>query len=518
MKNEIQLFVVLVFGIGFLFSCSNQSPDNFPLNPVLPGDNANPSVVKIGNSYYASATSNEWSPLFPIYKSTDLQHWQLVSYVFPGGAPGWTDRNFWAPELSYDEKQGKMYVFYAARHKDRDHSCVAVAVADSPEGPYVDYGPLNVPSDGGIDPFEIEDDSGNSFLVWKEEYKPGRPSIIYIQQMTDDRTGLIGARKEVIRNDCDWEEHTVEGPSIFRKGDYYYLLYSAGNCCDNQCNYKIGVARSKSLMGTWEKYEHNPVIRDNEDWKCPGTGTVIEADGDFFLLYHAFNTLGGAFVGREGILEEINWTDDDWPVFKNNLSPNYPKDKMNFEDDFSGALDYHWQWRATQELTYATGESGLMLGASTKNDDVGSLLVQPIRSMNFEFNATIDLSNSGPGTEGGISLIGASNNGYGASVAGIGISVGHDLIKVWQTKDQQTNMLEAIQTPQNKETINLRMQLREGHILDFSIKEKEQWKKVMNSVDASLLTPWGMGFRFGLVAKGDEDRFVNIKRIELVNF
>ena len=76
------------------------------INPVLPGDRPDPTVIEINGEYWAAATSNEWSPLFPIFKSKDLVNWELVNYVFPDGAPDWALNNFWAPELSYDEKQG----------------------------------------------------------------------------------------------------------------------------------------------------------------------------------------------------------------------------------------------------------------------------------------------------------------------------------------------------------------------------------------------------------------------------
>ena len=59
------------------------------INPVLPGDRPDPSIIKIDGVYWAAATSNEWSPLFPIFKSKDMQNWELVNYVFPGGAPEW---------------------------------------------------------------------------------------------------------------------------------------------------------------------------------------------------------------------------------------------------------------------------------------------------------------------------------------------------------------------------------------------------------------------------------------------
>ena len=100
------------------------------INPVLPGDRPDPTVIEINGEYWAAATSNEWSPLFPIFKSKDLVNWELVNYVFPDGAPDWALNNFWAPELSYDEKQGKVYLYYTARDKRTKRLSCAAAVAD----------------------------------------------------------------------------------------------------------------------------------------------------------------------------------------------------------------------------------------------------------------------------------------------------------------------------------------------------------------------------------------------------
>ena len=92
MKKTVTLcffFIVLFFSGHFDVSAALN-----PINPVLPGDRPDPSVIKIGDEYWAIVTSNEWSPLFPIFKSKDLNNWELVSYVFPKGAPKWALNNF----------------------------------------------------------------------------------------------------------------------------------------------------------------------------------------------------------------------------------------------------------------------------------------------------------------------------------------------------------------------------------------------------------------------------------------
>ena len=149
------------------------------VNPVIPGDHPDPSVVEINGEYWASATSNEWSPLFPIYKSTDLENWELVNYVFPGGAPEWARNNFWAPEISYDEKQGKVYIYYTARDKKSNRLSCAAAVADSPMGEFRDLGPLVAQEPGSIDAYATRDENGKLYLVWKEDGNSmGRPTYM----------------------------------------------------------------------------------------------------------------------------------------------------------------------------------------------------------------------------------------------------------------------------------------------------------------------------------------------------
>lgn len=518
--------ILLYFFSGILLvSCTNaaqdQKQEQLPtiVNPVLPGDRPDPTVIKIGNTYWASATSNEWSPLFPIFKSEDLLNWELVTYVFPKGAPDWAVNNFWAPELAYDAQQDKVYAYYTARDKQSKRLSIAVASADSPEGPYQDHGPLVAQELGSIDAYEVRDKDGTLYLVWKEDgNSQGKPTPIWAQQVNAERTELIGQMHELFRNDAAWEGQLVEGVSIFPRGDYFYATYSAGACCEISCNYKTGVARAKNLLGPWEKYNQNPVLKDNSDWKCAGHGTVVEKGGDHYLLYHAYNTKGSVYVGREGVLEKIEWTQDGWPVFKNNAAYTRPKASVDYEDDFQSSLHPVWQWRVTQDIEYKTGENGLMLGASRANNDLGTLLVQPSKSPDYAMSATVNQTRTGEKTEGGIALIGAAHNGFGAPVAAMGISVGGQSVKVWQTIEGNTEILSEAALAGIADTVTLKMEVSGGYQLIFSYKDGENWHVLTENQDASHLVPWGMGFRLGLVAKGDSTQFANFQHVKLTNF
>ncbi|WP_257869802.1 glycoside hydrolase family 43 protein [Hymenobacter sp. J193] len=123
----------VLLGLGLLASCqrpaatsagtesSSASPaatatTAAPLpNPVLPGDFPDPSVTKIGDTYWATATSSNWGPTFPLLKSKNLTDWELVGHVFPNQLPAWADYYFWAPEIS--QEGSKTYIYYTAHQR-----------------------------------------------------------------------------------------------------------------------------------------------------------------------------------------------------------------------------------------------------------------------------------------------------------------------------------------------------------------------------------------------------------------
>jgi xylan 1,4-beta-xylosidase len=107
-------------------------------NPVIPGDHPDPSIIRVGNDYWATSTTSQWAPIFPLLHSTNLVEWQAKGAVF-AVPPAWSAGNYWAPEIS--EYRGAYFVYYAARKKDGP-MCVAVATSANPEGPYTDHGPL----------------------------------------------------------------------------------------------------------------------------------------------------------------------------------------------------------------------------------------------------------------------------------------------------------------------------------------------------------------------------------------
>src|SRR3954462_10074779 len=75
------------------------------VNPVLPGDHPDPTLLKVGDDFYHCGSSFHFTPYMPIYHSKDLVHWQVIGRVLPPGKAAWvSDRpsaGTWQGAITY---------------------------------------------------------------------------------------------------------------------------------------------------------------------------------------------------------------------------------------------------------------------------------------------------------------------------------------------------------------------------------------------------------------------------------
>lgn len=213
--------------------------ESYFTNPVIHGDVADPSIIRIDQTYYITGTSSEWAPYYPVFTSTDLVNWQQTGHVFDE-KPEWTKSSFWAPE--WYQHKGKVYVYYTARKQSDNISCIGVAVADSPTGKFKDYGPVVEFGKEAIDAFILED-KGKLYISWKAYGLDNQPIELLACKLTDDGLRLDGKPFSLLRDD---ERQGMEGQHWFKKDGYYYIIYSVRGCCGPQSDYAVSVARSKS--------------------------------------------------------------------------------------------------------------------------------------------------------------------------------------------------------------------------------------------------------------------------------
>ncbi|HYY94910.1 MAG TPA: family 43 glycosylhydrolase [Pyrinomonadaceae bacterium] len=495
-------------------------------NPVVAGDYPDPSVARAGDVYWAATTTGDWAPHFALLRSRDLVNWEKVGYVFQT-KPAWAKGDFWAPEVVNDG--GRFLVFYAARRDEgprkRGTLCVAVATAASPAGPYTDHGPLvcEIPERGGvgsIDPAFVRDERGRPFIVWKadgNDARPMQPTSIYAQPLSGDGTRLLGKRKEILRNDATWEGFAIEGSFILRRGGWFYHFYSGNACCGRACNYALGVARSRHLLGPWEKYARNPVIAANRDWQCPGHGSIAETpDGRDFLLYHSYRQRRDTFsVGREAVLDEVKWGADGWPVVDEGRGPSSVapaplgvagRAAGEFFDGFTDAqLGPEWQWPIDSVQTARVEVAG-----------GGRLLLEPLKAQADSFTGGVVARRTTAGDYTATALVIARGMSaearaglaaYGWRESAAGVAVGGGKVMVWRRKGREERVLASADAP-NSEVIYLRMTAEGGARYRFAFSANgREWTELGGAVEGSYIE----SARVALTAGGGAARFDWVK-------
>lgn len=287
-------------------------------NPVFDMDFPDPTVIRAGDGrFYAYATQTAVSGKtlnIQVARSSDLIKWEHLGDALPE-KPVWANntQNFWAPHVQFAD--GKYFMYYSGDPNTLTGLCLAVAVAEKPEGPFRDIGkPLKCgESFINIDPMSFDDpQTGKRFLYWGSGFKPLR-----VQELAADRISFAEGSKEIEliaphkTEDPNDYQRLVEGAWVtYRKG-FYYLFYSGDNCCGDKAHYALMVARSRSATGPFEtlqqaaKRANSVILEKNDEWIAPGHNSVIRDDaGRDWTFYHAINA-------KERKLKQENQLDRD---------------------------------------------------------------------------------------------------------------------------------------------------------------------------------------------------------------
>lgn len=276
-------------------------------NPIPITNIGDPYVLYYGGMYYLYATS--MANGYYCWKSENLSEWSEPWICFKATEKCFGDGCFWAPEVY--ELNGKFYMYYTAqwkKYQNEEQLRIGVAVAEKPEGPFIDVydnRPMFDFGYGVLDAHILKDGEKN-YLYYSRAganhvVNGAKQSDIYVIELGKDCITVCGSPKLILQPEQEWElkqpenkQYWNEGPFVVKYNNQYHLMYSA-NFFESSY-YGIGAAVSDNPMGPFKKYENNPVLSANENISGPGHNSVVEdKEGNLYCVYHAHTdyNLGG---------------------------------------------------------------------------------------------------------------------------------------------------------------------------------------------------------------------------------
>ncbi|HKL78962.1 MAG TPA: glycoside hydrolase family 43 protein, partial [Mobilitalea sp.] len=280
-----------------------------------------PSILRVGDDYYIATSTFEWFPGVQIHHSKDLINWKLVarplnriSQLDMRGAS--SSEGVWAPCLTYDK--GIFYLIYTnvklwtyAGARDL-HNYLVTATDISGDWSEPIY--LN---SSGFDPSLFHDDDGRKWLVnqlWDHRLGNNKFAGIVLQEYSVEDKRLVGSITNIFKGT---DLGLVEGPHIYKRNGYYYLLTAEGG---TSFRHAVTFARSKELIGPYEVHPTNPILTS---WTDPtleiqraGHGCLVETEqGEWYMAHLCGRPLpsrGRCILGRETALQKMVWREDDW--------------------------------------------------------------------------------------------------------------------------------------------------------------------------------------------------------------
>jgi xylan 1,4-beta-xylosidase len=500
-----------------VFTSSQLLPFKMPLvrNPILPGFNADPSILRVKDDYYLATSTFEWFPGVQIHHSKDLANWELVtrplsrkSQLDMRGNPD--SCGVWAPCLTHDGE--KFYLVYTdVKRKDGSFKDTPnyIVTADKIEGPWSE--PYYVNS-SGFDPSLFHDDDGKKWFVNMLQDHRRRPRSfagIRLQEWDPKAGKLIGPMKTIFHGT---ELDLVEGPHLYKRNGYYYLLTAEGGTAyEHACT----LARSRDIWGPYELHPQKYIITSKDAplaaLQRAGHGDIVDTpDGKTYIVHltgRPTTQFRRCVLGRETAIQEAYWSDDDWLYIKNGPVPSlyvdlpgthndtayWAEQKYTFTSSARLHKDFQWLRTPEPERIFSVSDGALTL---TGREAIGSWFEQALvarRQTHFSYDAetTISFSPTDERQFAGLTAYYCRFNFFYLTVTAHSDGQRELLIlsseASWPDGNLKLPFAEPVKIPQEGK-VKLALSIR-GKALQFSYAlEGEELKKIGPVYDASILS------------------------------
>jgi beta-xylosidase len=364
----MKFLFTLLYGLAILPLSFSQSIENTSVskvwasddgngnykNPIIFADYSDPDVIRVGDCFYMIASSFNCVPAIPILESYDLVNWKIIGSVFTQQKPLDTfckpqhGNGVWAPSICYHNNE--FYIYYG----DPDRG-IYMSKSKAAIGPWTE--PLLIKeAKGWIDPCPLWNDDGNAYMVhaWAGS-RAGIKSILTMNRMNPEGTKVMD--EGILIFDGHEKQPTVEGPKIYKRDGYYYIMAPAGGV---KPGWQL-VLRSKNIYGPYD--EKIVMHKGNTSVNGPHQGAWIETQtGESWFIH--FQDLDA--YGRVLHLQPVKWING-WPLIgidgnndgigepvmqykKPDVGKSYPIATPQASDEFnSTTMGLQWQWNANPQ-------------------------------------------------------------------------------------------------------------------------------------------------------------------------
>lgn len=295
-------------------------------NPILPGFNPDPSIIRVDDEFYIATSSFSYFPGLPIYHSKDLRHWELIGHAISRTDqirlnPELMFAGLCAPTLRYHD--GLFYIIASSISTKETY----LMTATDPAGPWSD--PHCFPA---LPDPDLYWENGHCYVASGiPGAKPSDTYRVHIQELDTEHWEFVG-EPIGIWGSALFDAAATEAPHIYHIGDWYYLLASEGG---TEHFHAVTIARSKSLFGPYEGYVGNPILTHRHLTRMTpicnvGHADLVELqDGTWYMVFLGSRIYGGynKNMGRETFIAPVIW-ENDWPV----VSPDTGKCEFTYPD------------------------------------------------------------------------------------------------------------------------------------------------------------------------------------------
>ncbi len=297
-------------------------------NPVLTGFHPDPAMCYINGTFYMANSTFEYYPGVTLTKSKDLANWERLGYPLKHnkhinfiGTPA--NCGIWAPCLTHDSSRGRTYLVYTHVHSFNEQNDAHNYITFTDDVESDDWSEPVYINSSGFDPSLFHDTDGRKYFVnmeWDYRKEGGDPKFtgIIVTELDAETLAPISEPVKVFKGT---ERGLVEGPHIYKRGEYYYLFSAEGGTVYEHAE---SVCRSKNIYGPYELMPESPYLVTTIDapdsyLQKTGHGSMCQDDNGrwwfAFLCGRPLENTQYCPLGRETSITEVEWIND-WPRIK----------------------------------------------------------------------------------------------------------------------------------------------------------------------------------------------------------